>query len=110
MDDFPFVATEILYLVDQNLVVETFQSAYQRWGGRHQLPRKAAKLACVDLVANFHKPLPVLRVHTGATFEVEAPYPLTREFEWQERFCKVAKQECVPAQNLEVVAIAGLGT
>ncbi|MNR14890.1 hypothetical protein D3C85_1313880 [compost metagenome] len=109
MDDFPIVATEILYFVDQNFVVEALKSAYQRWGGRHKLPREAAEFACVDLVATIHKSLFVLRVHARATFEVEAPYPLPREFEWQERFYKVAKQECVPAQNLEVVAIADLG-
>jgi hypothetical protein len=109
MDDFPIVATEVLYLVDQNFVVETFKSANQRWGGRHKLPREAAELACVDLVATIHKSLLAVRVHAWATFEVEAPYPLTREFEWQERLRKVSKQECVPAKNFDVVAIASLG-
>ena len=106
MDNFPVVTTEILHFVDWNLVVETFQPAYQRWGGRHQLTCEAAKLTCVDLVATIHESLLVLPVHAGATLEVEAPYPLTRKFEWQERFCKVAKQECVPAQNIKIVTIA----
>src|SRR5450830_363972 len=110
MDDLPIVATEILYLVDQNFVVETLQSANQRWGGCNKLPREAAEFACVDLVATIHKPLPVLRKHAGTSLEVEAPYPLAWKFEWQEWLCKVAKQECVPAKNFDVVAIASLGT
>jgi hypothetical protein len=51
-----------------------------------RLSRETAKLACVDLVATIHKSLFAVRVHAGATFEVEAPYPLSREFEWQGAF------------------------